>query len=71
MHNRLHNHFSTKQAVGSARSSTVAIHEADGNFERRGNKIAQRATRSLALHPAVAIGAAFAVGLLVGKWVKR
>jgi ElaB/YqjD/DUF883 family membrane-anchored ribosome-binding protein len=67
MQNRLHNHFKTKKPeadVRSAAAETVAeAPSAEG--------LTQRASRSLASHPAIAIGAAFAVGLLIGKWVKR
>lgn len=70
MHNRLHNHFKTEQNAADVQSATAAVDEAVESFDR-GDGVAQRATRSLASHPAIAIGAAFAVGLLIGKWVKR
>lgn len=70
MHNRLQNHFRTEQAESRVRSAAAAVDQAVANFSAP-ESFMQRATRSLASHPAIAIGAAFAVGLLVGKWVKR
>lgn len=70
MHNRLHNHFKTEKAEAGARSAAVTVDETVAD-NTSGEGVAQRATRSLASHPAIAIGAAFAVGLLIGKWVKR
>ena len=69
MHNRLHNHYKTKKAATDVRSA-AAVGEAVAD-EPRGEGLTQRASRSMASHPAIAIGAAFAVGLLIGKWVKR
>ena len=69
MHNRLQNHFKTDKGRTDARSVAEA-EEAQPEMVSQDN-LAWRATRSLASHPAIAIGAAFAVGLLVGKWVKR
>jgi len=69
MHNRLQNHFKTDRGRTDARSVAEA-EELQPETPSRDN-FARRATRSLASHPAIAIGAAFAVGLLVGKWVKR
>lgn len=70
MHNRLHNHYKTKKAETDVRSAAAAVDEAIANAPS-GEGLTQRASRSLASHPAIAIGAAFAVGLLIGKWVKR
>ncbi len=70
MHNRLHNHFKTKNSEDSVPSAAATDDEALAN-RSTGEGVAQRASRSLASHPAIAIGAAFAVGLLIGKWVKR
>jgi hypothetical protein len=70
MHNRLHNHFKTKKPEAGVRSAAAAIDEAVANAPS-GEGLTQRASRSLASHPAIAIGAAFAIGLLLGKWVKR
>jgi hypothetical protein len=68
MHNRLHNHFKTRRTEAGVRVAPAAAEEANDASEEG---IAQRAARSLASHPAIAIGAAFALGLLLGKWVKR
>lgn len=70
MHNRLHNHFKTTNPEAGVSSAAVTADEAVQNLPS-GEGVAQRASRSLASHPAIAIGAAFAVGLLIGKWVKR
>jgi ElaB/YqjD/DUF883 family membrane-anchored ribosome-binding protein len=69
MHNRLHNHYKTKTAAGESRA-TEAVERAVDELPEIENLV-QRASRTFASHPAVAIGAAFAVGLLIGKWVKR
>lgn len=67
MHNRLHNHFKTKKPEAGVRSAAAeAVADAPSS-----EGLTQRASRSLASHPAIAIGAAFAIGLLLGKWVKR
>ena len=60
MHNRLHNHFKTEN--GRARVQSTAEAEEPLAEAATGERFAQRATRSLASHPAIAIGAAFAVG---------
>jgi len=70
MHNRLHNHYQTKKTETGARPAAVTVDETVTD-NASGEGVAQRASRSLASHPAIAIGAAFAVGLLIGKWVKR
>jgi hypothetical protein len=70
MHNRLHNHFKTKKAEAGARPAAITVDETVGD-KASDEGVARRAARSLASHPALAIGAAFAVGLLIGKWVKR
>lgn len=70
MHNRLHNHYKTKKAEASVRSAAAAVDEPVADAPS-GERLTQRASRSLASHPAIAIGAAFAIGLLIGKWVKR
>lgn len=69
MHNRLHNHFKTDN--GRARVQSTVETEEPLTEAASGERFTRRATRSLASHPAIAIGAAFAVGLLIGKWVKR
>ncbi len=70
MHNRLHNHFKSEKAEADMRSAVAAVDEAVGNVADD-EGLTQRAARSLASHPAITIGAAFAFGLLIGKWVKR
>ena len=70
MHNRLHNHFKTRKAEAGIPSVAVADDEPVADVPS-GEGLTHRASRSLASHPAIAIGAAFAIGLLVGKWVKR
>ena len=69
MHNRLHNHFKTQNGRTRVRGTAEAAEPPAETIG--GENLARRATRSLASHPAFAIGAAFAVGLLIGKWVKR
>jgi hypothetical protein len=69
MHNRLHNHFKTKKSEAGVGAASAADDETVAS--PGGEGLTQRASRSLASHPAVAIGAAFAIGLLIGKWVKR
>lgn len=70
MHNRLHNHFRTDQAEAAVKAASPpqSVNSASDAGEQ---SAMQRASRKLAAHPALAIGAAFAVGLLLGKWVKR
>jgi hypothetical protein len=70
MHNRLHNHFKTRKAEAGVPSAAIADAEPVADVPD-GYELTRRASRSLASHPALAIGAAFAIGLLVGKWVKR
>ena len=70
MHNRLHNHFKTRKTEAGVTSATVADDEPVADAPSR-EGLPHRASRSLASHPAFTIGAAFAIGLLVGKWVKR
>jgi hypothetical protein len=69
MHNRLHNYFKTANGRTRVRATAEAAELPVDTIG--GENLALRATRSLASHPAVAIGAAFAIGLLIGKWVKR
>jgi ElaB/YqjD/DUF883 family membrane-anchored ribosome-binding protein len=69
MQNRLHNHFKTKKTDGESRATAAAERAIEELPESE--SLVQRASRTFASHPAVAIGAAFAVGLLIGKWVKR
>ncbi|WP_428306621.1 hypothetical protein [Lacipirellula sp.] len=73
MHNRLQNHFRTAAEAAESRVSAAAAaaDEAVADFAVTGEGIVNRTARSVASHPALAIGAAFAVGLLIGKWVKR
>jgi hypothetical protein len=69
MQNRLHNHFKTKKTDGQSRATAATERAVEDFPESEG--LVQRASHMFAAHPAVAIGAAFAVGLLIGKWVKR
>ena len=73
MHNRLQNHFrnGAEAAEAQVSAAAAAADEAVADFVASGDSLVNRTTRSLASHPAFAIGAAFAVGLLIGKWVKR
>lgn len=71
MINRLHNH--QRRAVVAPKDfprPDEAVEALDA-VHTAGERFVNRATRTLASHPVAAIGAAFAVGLLLGKWVKR
>lgn len=71
MINRLHNH--RHQPPPRAIESPLpedAIRALDGAHAAP-EGLLERASRTVTNHPAVAIGAAFAVGILLGKWVKR
>lgn len=70
MHNRIQNHFHTREVAGETPSVPPAVERAFEELNDSQSAV-RRATSRLAAHPAVAIGAAFAVGLLIGKWVKR
>jgi hypothetical protein len=69
MHNRLHNHFKTENGRSRVQTPAEALEPLAVSADDE--NLTHRATRTLASHPAIAIGAAFAVGLLIGKWVKR
>ena len=70
MHNRLHTHLSTRPGTNGSSIRPAAVAQ-PLTPEPISDGALQRTSRRLAAHPALAIGAAFAVGLLIGKWVKR
>ncbi len=70
MHNRVQNHFRDRRAEAPSPPATAVGDDYPAALPA-GEPIARRAARTLEAHPAIAIGAAFAVGILIGKWVKR
>lgn len=70
MINRLHNHKQRTATANGARMPEEAVEALDA-VHSASERLVERAARTLTSHPVAAIGAAFAVGLLLGKWVKR
>lgn len=70
MINRLHNHRQQTATPNGVQLPDEAV-EAFDAVHAASERLVDRAAKTLTSHPVAAIGAAFAVGLLLGKWVKR
>ena len=70
MINRLHNHRHQPATPNGTRMPEEAVEALDA-VHSASERFVERAARTLTSHPVAALGAAFAVGLLLGKWVKR